>query len=143
MLNLKNISGVNLGKVTFESIFFDAKGNVIDTVEYKISDFEKDKTRTLRIETPKAGTIDVRSYCVKVTGVIKTPVPVVAGDDRISILKHGFQVSDATDDMPAIQKSNLELAIRNISEDTIATTILEVEFYDSDGNILDVVRIKS
>ena len=141
-VNLKNISDTDLGKVVFESTFFDIKGNIIDTVEYTARDFEKDTTRSVRIETPKAGTVDIKSYDVKINNIVFTPVPVVTGDDRISILKHSFQNMQTPDAGLNDIKNQVNIAIRNISNDTVATAIFEADFYDSEGNILGTVRHK-
>jgi hypothetical protein len=141
-IGLKNIAGSNIGKAVFEVVFYDTKGNVVDTVEQSISDFEKDKTRTLRIESSKAESIDIKSYDVKMGKVVVTPVPTVTGDDRIHILKHNFQDVGSLDVGISQLKSGIELAVRNVSGVTVATAIFEAEVYDSGGNVLTTVNHK-
>jgi hypothetical protein len=88
---VKNNADADIGKLVFETALFDAKGNVIDTIERNISDFEAGKTYSLRVETGKAGTIDIASYDVHIKEMVVTPVPEAEGDRRIVILRHSFQ----------------------------------------------------
>jgi hypothetical protein len=72
----------------------------------------------------------------------KTPEPTATGDEKINILKHRlFRMDDdygtaAT----AARATGVELAIRNVSDSTIATAVFEAVFYDQEGNIVDTVE---
>ncbi|MDD3678596.1 MAG: FxLYD domain-containing protein, partial [Dehalococcoidales bacterium] len=86
----KNNAGASIGKLIFEAILFDAKGNVIDTIERSINDFEAGKTYNLRIMTPKADKADIVSYDAHIKERVVTPVPKAEGDQRLGILRHSF-----------------------------------------------------
>jgi hypothetical protein len=61
------------------------------------------------------------------------------GNDKIEILKHEF--NDAYEDRRGIIcPAYLELAIANVTGSTIATVIIEVTFYDIEGQAVQVVR---
>jgi hypothetical protein len=139
-VTLKNVTEAYIGKAIIKAVFYDDKGSVLDTVEIFIKDFEKDKTRVLRIESAKAAEADIKSYVVNVVNVIVTPVPAATGNDRIAIMKHSFGQIDP--EKGATNSASIDLAIRNISDKTVATAIFDGIFYDSEGNILDVVRHK-
>ena len=136
-LEMKNIASAAIGKLTLETVMFDAKGYVIDTVEKTVTDFQCGKTRILRIVT-SAEKVDVKSYEVKITNMAVTPVAMATGDERIDVLKHGFHEStnEETDEF----KKDLEIAIRNVSPATVATTIFNAEIFDAEGNSLGEVR---
>ena len=134
-INLKNIANMDIGKAILNITFYDVNGNILDEIESIITDLERDKTRVLRIETAKASEVDIRSYDIKIGGIIITPQPIVTGNDRIEILNHSFSEAD-----PKI--TAVDIAIKNISGKTIATAIFEAIFYDSEGHILDTVKHK-
>jgi hypothetical protein len=137
VLNLKNISGADIGKATFKVILYGAGGGVIDTIEAGMSDFGRDKIRNFRVEYPKPEA-DIRSYAVSVLETVLTPEPEAVGNDRVSIMKHGIQEAE-----PAAReegKRSIELAIRNLSDKTLATIVFEAVFLDGEGNVLDNVH---
>jgi hypothetical protein len=70
---------------------------------------------------------------------VKEPVKIrestAIGNDKIEILRHDLY--DVHDDAPGEQRpAGVDLAIQNLSESTIATAIIEVTFYDIEGNLL-------
>jgi hypothetical protein len=69
----------------------------------------------------------------------KMPAPTATGNDRITILKHNLtQISmDRGAEYPT---ARVDLAIRNVSDSTIATAVFEAIFYDKEGNIVDTVK---
>jgi hypothetical protein len=135
LIEFMNISGMDIGKITFNVIFFDIQGNTVDRCEKSIKDLIKDSNRSLFIESGKAKGLSIVSYDVNITNVIMTPLPVVIGNDRIKIISHN---SKAAGTEPRIGfASTIEIAIRNISKTTIATAIFDVIFYDSEGIVLD------
>jgi hypothetical protein len=65
------------------------------------------------------------------------PEATVTGNEKIAIVKHqliDIQVYNT------IYQTGVELAIKNVSNSTIATLIFEATFYDKNGNILDSGR---
>jgi len=68
----------------------------------------------------------------------KMPEPTATGNARIAVLKHGFAVRNMLEKFP--DPPGVDLAIRNVSESTIATAIFEAVLYDEEGNIVDKVK---
>jgi hypothetical protein len=66
-----------------------------------------------------------------------TPEPTAIGNERIAILKHSLVTAE--EEYPG-REGGVEIAIRNVSETTIASAIFEAVFYDVEGNILDTVK---
>jgi hypothetical protein len=67
----------------------------------------------------------------------KMPEPVATGNERIAVLKHLFSGTDGEHGEGSLR---VDLAIRNISDLTIATAVFEAVFYDVEGNVVDTVR---
>jgi hypothetical protein len=66
------------------------------------------------------------------------PEPTATGNEEIAIMKHSLSQLDMRKAGAGAKNFYCtELAIRNISESTIATAIFEVIFYDVNGNIVD------
>jgi hypothetical protein len=135
VLNLKNNAGKDIGKAVFSVILYDATGNVIDTVEESLKDFDKDGIRSFSIEYPQPDA-DIRSYAVSIVKTVLTPDTEAVGNNKVAILNH--RVIDKT----STGKNSLELKIQNTCDKTLATTVLEVNFFDGEGNMLDTVRHK-
>ncbi len=133
VLNLKNNAGKDIGKAVFSVVLYDAAGNVIDTVEESLKDFDKDGIRSFSIEYPQPDA-DIRSYAVSVVKTVLTPDVEAIGNNKITILSHRVK-----EDKAAAGKSSLELEIRNTCEKTLATAVLEAKFYDGEGKLLDSV----
>jgi hypothetical protein len=136
---LKNISDVNIGEIVFEVTFYDIKGDIIDKVCHIMHDFERGRTRILQVEPSERKGSDIKSYDIKITNMIATPVPVVTGNNQITILKHSLRETD-NDDPRIMLMSFIDISIRNVSDKTIASAVFDAVFYDSVGNILDTVR---
>jgi len=136
----KNNTSASIGKLTFEAVFFDVKGNVIDTIERKINDFEAGKTYTMRIETGKAAAIDVASYDVHIREMVITPPPEVEGDQKIVILRHSFQDTGLLDVGITHIKRGIELAVRNVSGQAIASAIFAVDLFDGEGKYITTLK---
>lgn len=140
-LSFKNIAEATIGEAVFEVVFYDADGNTLDTAEYSIADIDKDRVVSLNMESSNIVSGDINSYNAKVVKVIMTPIPVVTGDEKIEVINHSLRETDLTDPR-SINSSVIDLAIRNISDKTIASAVYEAIYYDSTGNILDTVRHK-
>ena len=136
----KNNAGTSIGKLVFEAVLFDAKGNVIDTIERNIIDFEADKTCNVRIETTKAEKADIVSYDVHIKEMVLTPVPEAEGDHRIVILKHSFQDTGLLDVGITEIKRGIELSIRNVSGQGIASAIFAVDLFDAEGKFISTLK---
>jgi hypothetical protein len=137
---VKNNAGTSIGKLVFEAVLFDAKGNVIDTLERSINDFEAGNTYSLRVETAKAEKIDIASYDVHVKEMVVTPAPEVEGDHRIVIIRHSFQDTGLLDVGITQIKRGIELAIRNVSGENIASAIFAADLFDAAGNFVSTLK---
>jgi hypothetical protein len=77
------------------------------------------------------------------------PVPTATGNEKIAILKHSLSPAPVGGTWVQIYcvscrgAISIELAIRNISDSTLATIVFEAIFYDIEGNILDTVEYKT
>ncbi|MDD4923876.1 MAG: FxLYD domain-containing protein [Dehalococcoidales bacterium] len=136
----KNNAGASIGKLVFEAVLFDAKGNIIDTIERGINDFEADKTYSLRIMTGKADSVDIVSYDVHIKEMVVTPVPQAEGDQMIVIIRHSFQDTGLLDVGITEIKRGIELAIRNVSGQSIASAIFAVDLFDAEGNYISTLK---
>lgn len=135
-----NIDGV-VGRLTFQAEFSDLENNILDQAECSVADIERDVTYSIRIMPTQNVCDAVQRYCVKVEEVILTPVPIATGDEKIEVINHSFRETELSEPQ-SINSSGVDLSIRNISDKTIASATYEAFFYDSEGNILDVVRYK-
>jgi hypothetical protein len=136
----KNKTEASIGKLIFEAVMFDAKGNIVDTVERRINDFEAGKTYTMRMETGKAAAIDVVSYDLHIKDMVITPPPEVEGDRRIVIIRHSFQDTGLLDVGITHIKRGIELAVRNVSGENIASAIFAVDLFDAEGNFITTLK---
>ncbi len=137
ILNLRNISGRDIGKAVFCVNFYNKKGDLLETIEPVVTDFLKDGTRILRVVSPKDSQSNIKSYSVRIRDVILTPEPVAIGNDMVVILNHHIQDPDIT---ARGDKRSIDMAIRNVSDKTFATLVFEAVFYDSVGNIMSTTR---
>ncbi len=137
VLNLKNIAGADIGKAVFKVVLYGAGGDVVDTLEEPMMDFGRDKIRNFRMECPKPDA-DIRSYAVSVLKTVLTPEPEAVGNDIVSIMKHGIR--EAEPSAREEGKRSIELAIRNLSDKTLATIVFEAIFLDGEGKVLDTIH---
>ncbi len=135
-LNIKNVMDRAVGSVVFEAVFSDKDGNVIDTVEQKVSGLAPSGIRTVRLVYKEDTTKPVENYSVKVRDIVMVPRPSVSGNDMILITKHELKYMDN-----AILEG-LECGIKNISGSVIATLLFECTFFDGEGNIINVTNHK-
>ncbi len=69
----------------------------------------------------------------------KTPESTATGNEKVTILKHSL--FRAIDEGVSFSDSiGAQLAIRNVSDSTIANAVFEAAFYDIEGNIIDTVK---
>jgi hypothetical protein len=138
-LVVKNVSDKMIGCAVFEAILYDIEGNILDTAEHKIIELNPNVSRTLRINYSELKCDKVKSYDVRVVKTVMTPVPTAAGNDKIIIIKHNLS-ERGIGLIEYEQPVGVELAIRNVSDSTIATAVFEAVFYDIEGNIVDTVK---
>ena len=142
IIDIKNIASSNVGKAVFLAVFYNSKGDIIDTVEQSANDLVTGKTRSLRILSCLSGDI-VCSYDVSVKDIILTPEQTVSGDDRIKILKHSFhEINETVDHWISQLESTVNVSVKNVSDKTVSTTIFEALFYDFEGNVIRSVLHK-
>jgi hypothetical protein len=73
----------------------------------------------------------------------KYPEPTATGNEEIAIMKHQLTQLDMRKAGAGAKNFYCaELAIRNISDVTIATALFEVDYYDVNGNVVDEVKHK-
>ncbi|MFC1875280.1 FxLYD domain-containing protein [Chloroflexota bacterium] len=139
-LAIKNISDTVIGSALFEAELYDIEGNILDEAEQKTIELNPNVSRTIRINYSEPKSDNVKSYCVRVAKIAMTPEPKVTGNEKIQILKHSYDNGDEDlfneDENPA----RVDIAMRNVSDTTIATVVFEAIFYDIEGNILDTVK---
>jgi hypothetical protein len=133
---VRNVSTANIGKAVFRVVFYDVEGNVLDDVEADIKNLKPDEIYTLKIMAAKERGIECCN--IKITKVIITPLPVATGNDKIKVMKHSLYTIDAS--QRSVLPTKIDLAIRNVSDITVATAIFEAVFYDAEGNVLDTLR---
>ncbi len=138
-IRIKNVSGADVGIAILEVILYDIKGNIIESIEENMRDFEKDGVHILDIKPSIAKDFDIRDCSIKLKKVVVTPSPVAVGNEDVIIMNHSLERDE---DFQGHVSYKINLAIRNISEKTIATALFNVIFYDSEGNILDIIRHK-
>jgi len=134
-IGLRNVSGGVLGKVVFRTTFYDARGRVLDEGVVNMWDFGKDETCVFPIECERGAEARVKSYDVKVVGVVMTPAPMAKGDDRVEITEHHLREGGSEVGVTAIG-----VAIRNVSGKGIARAVFDAVLYDSEGKVLGTVR---
>jgi len=95
-------------------------------------------------ETPTEAALSKEQAVEEAKESPKTPAPTATGNEKIKILKHSLPETDMSRDEEYTSGEeypiSVELAIRNVSDSTIATTVFEAVFYDEEGNIVDTVK---
>jgi len=139
-LIIKNTSANIIDYLVFEAVFNDLEGNIIETVEKEMYDLEPNSTRNIRISCLGREGYKAQSYYIRVIKTVKIPQPVAIGNDKINIISHGLL--DAFNLRRAGLPARIEMAVKNISQSTIATVIFEATFLDLRGNIINTVTHK-
>lgn len=70
----------------------------------------------------------------------KMPAPSATGNQSVAILKHNLRDVDMAPDGSHRFQAGLELAIRNVSDTTIATAAFHAVLYDEEGNVVDTLE---
>ncbi len=139
-LTIKNVSDTTIGSVVFEAVFYDKEGNIVDTVEHKTVELlPYMKGHTIHITSSSPERDKIESYNVRLVKKTTPPTPTATGNEKITILKHSL--FKTADDYSLVGRTAIvELAIRNVSDSTLATIVFEAVLYDIEGNILDTVK---
>ena len=74
---------------------------------------------------------------------IKEPIKIrestATGDEKVEILNH--ELLDVHEDNRGVpQPARVDVAIHNLTDSTIATIVIEVVFYDIEGNVLETAK---
>jgi hypothetical protein len=72
--------------------------------------------------------------------MVVTPAPEVEGDHRIVIIRHSFQDTGLLDVGITQIKRGIELAIRNVSGENIASAIFAADLFDAAGNFVSTLK---
>jgi hypothetical protein len=146
-LAIRNVSDKTIGTAVFEAVFYGKEGNILDTVEHKTFELQPKFNRTISIASAGPARDKVESYNVRLVKTTMPPAPTATGNEKIAILKHNLSpmgdMSVQAYCVSCVGAIHIELAIRNVSDLTIATAVFEAIFYDIEGNILDTVEHKT
>jgi len=138
-MDIENLTGGDIGKIIFKVKFYNEKNELLEEIEPVMTDFGKNKARTIYILSSKASGNNIMGYEVKVEKVFITPAPVATGSNSIQILSHSLR--DPQNNNPrGDPQTIIDVAIRNISDKKIATVVFDAVYYDAEGNILDTLR---
>ena len=137
-LAVKNVSDTVIGSALFEAELYDIEGNILDKVEEKITELKPGLSRTVRISYSQPKSDKVKSYCVRVIKTTMPPELKAIGNEKVKILKHGIITQEVDDSRVHI--GGVDIAIRNVSDVTIASVVFEAVFYDIEGNVMDTVK---
>lgn len=72
-------------------------------------------------------------------GPVVLPEPMVYGNDKVAVTKHRLEEIQI---YVCMYKISVDFAIKNISEETIASLVFEAKFYDEKGKVLDTILHK-
>jgi hypothetical protein len=134
-LTIKNILDTIIGTALFEAVFYDKKGNTLDTIEYKTVELRPDMGRTLCITSSKPERSKIESYAVKLVKTITPPTPKATGSDKLAIINHKLYLTDMSMRGP-MGSDGAKLVVKNVSDEIIASAVFDVIFYDIEGNIV-------
>ena len=67
------------------------------------------------------------------------PEPMVYGNDKVAIIKHALKEIQIYN---CVYKISIDFAVRNVSDQTIASLVFEAKFYDEKGKVLDTILRK-
>jgi len=138
-LAIKNVSDSLIGSALFEAVLYDIEGNTLNAIEHKTIELRPNLSRTIRITSSGPERDKIESYNVRLVKTAMPPEPTATGNEKITILKH--KLSEMTMDYRGGEgSSGVELAVRNVSDSTIASAAFEAVLYDIEGNILDTVK---
>jgi hypothetical protein len=118
-LAIRNVSSLTIASASFEAVFYDIEGNIIDTARYQIFDLPAGTSRTIHIEykRPKNDE-ELQSYSVRVTRTV------TADAEKFSIT-HQDLITTATGE------KEVSVIVKNLS-DVKADAALFAIFYNSD-----------
>lgn len=91
------------------------------------------------VQNTKEAILSEEKFAEKAKEPSKTPVPTATGNEKVEILRHCLVDID-TGDRASHAQPGLELAIRNVSDSTVATVVFEAVFYDQEGNVVDTAK---
>ena len=138
-LKVKNRTDTNIGKALFEAILYDENG-VIDIVEKNVIDIKKNGQKLFQIEVPEDKKKSVLNYEIRISKVIIAPKPMATGDETIQILKHSLRQDNIGDQPLSVLEGVIDISIKNISNNVIATAIFTADYLDYEGKIIDTVH---
>ena len=73
-LAIRNVSDSTIATLLFEAIFYDAEGNILDTVKHREINLRPKTSRAIYIQTLIALNNRVKSYAVRITRMIMADV---------------------------------------------------------------------
>jgi hypothetical protein len=118
---------------------YDENG-IINIVEKNVVGINKNSPKLFQIEIPEDKKESLLRYEIRTSQVIITPIPMADGDNTIKILKHSLQQEHAGAQPLSVLEGVINLSIKNISNNIIATAIFKADYLDYEGNIVDTVH---
>ena len=140
-LVIKNVSDKTISAALFESAFYDKNGNILNTVEHKITEMPPGLTLPFRIISTEPEPNKIKSYSARLVKTIIPPQPTATGNDKIAILRHQFHRTAMRQPIHKYPDC-VELVLKNVSGSTIAAVSLEAALCDMEGNVVDTVEQK-
>jgi len=137
-LEIKNVSTTTIGSALFEAEFFDIDGKTVDFIQHKIYEIQPSINYTIYIKPSNPENDKIAGYHIKIVNLIKAPESSAIGNEQVTIMKHSLPEEFGMRSMA--RQTGVDLAIRNITQMTIATVMFEVTFYDIEGNVIDKVK---
>ena len=138
-LKLQNNSDKIVGTASFEAVFYDADGNIVDTVKQHVSEMTPGP-KALPVYVASSVEADkVASYSVSVVKTTAPPTPSVIGNDKVLIVNHTLLEMQLQVDLYQV---GVDFSMKNASDVTIATLIFDAELFDKDGDVIERVTQK-
>ncbi|MFC2026849.1 hypothetical protein ACFLUX_02620 [Chloroflexota bacterium] len=94
----------------------------------------------LDLKNTKVLPLSEKQFAEEVKEATEVPGSTATGNEKIAILKD--EIYRKGKESCEVEAVGVELAIKNVSDLTIATAVFEAVFYDKEGNILDTVEHK-
>ena len=134
-LTVKNILDTIIGTALFEAIFYDEKGDILDTIESRLTELPPNMSKILHIVSSKPERNRIESYDVRLIKTTSIPTPKATGHDKLAITNHKLYLTDMGPRGP-MGSDGAKLAIKNVSDEIIASVVFDVVFYDVECNIV-------
>jgi hypothetical protein len=136
---VKNISDNIIGSALFEIALYDAEKHQLDKIEQKTFALKPGIVRKLNIGYSGVEADNVSGYEIRVKGILLPLAPVTVDNNMLKILNHEpFRAGGFS----RISECGVSISVRNITEETIASAVFEIAFFDIEGTKLHSMKHK-